>query len=118
MGFKTYRVADKPLPKPSVEGKSSPRNEKENKYDSDKFVSPLEQECEKKFTYYGNGTIVGDEYTINLLNLNDYELREARKAVYQQLQHLDKETIKLVYMNEQDEEYQPYYNVIKWYVNG
>ncbi len=91
---------------------------KENKYDSDKFVSPLEQECEKKFTYYGNGTIVGDEYTINLLNLNDYELREARKAVYQQLQHLDKETIKLVYMNEQDEEYQPYYNVIKWYVNG
>ena len=77
-----------------------------------------EEECEKKFAYYGNGTIVGDEYTINLLNLNDYELREARRAVYQQLQHLDKETIKLVYMNEQDEEYQPYYNVIKWYVNG
>lgn len=33
MGFKTYRVADKPLPKPSVEGKSSPRYDKENKYD-------------------------------------------------------------------------------------
>jgi hypothetical protein len=26
-------VADKPLPKPSVEGKSSPRYDKENKYD-------------------------------------------------------------------------------------
>ena len=33
MGFKTYRVADKPLPKPSAEGKSSPRYDKENKYD-------------------------------------------------------------------------------------
>lgn len=33
MGFKTYRVADKPLPKPSAEEKSSPRYDKENKYD-------------------------------------------------------------------------------------
>ena len=33
LDFKTYRVADKPLPKPSVEGKSSPRYDKENKYD-------------------------------------------------------------------------------------
>lgn len=33
MGFKTYRVADKPLPKPSVEGKSSSRDEKEHEYD-------------------------------------------------------------------------------------
>ena len=55
------------------------RKNPDKTYDSDKFVSPLEQECEKKFTYYGNGTIVGDEYTINLLNLNDYELREARR---------------------------------------
>lgn len=55
------------------------RKNPDKTYDSDKFVSQLEQECEKKFTYYGNGTIVGDEYTINLLNLNDYELREARR---------------------------------------
>lgn len=33
MGFKTYRVADKPLPKPSAEGTWSPRYDKENKYD-------------------------------------------------------------------------------------
>ena len=33
LGFKTYRVADKPLPKPSVEGKSLTRYDKENKYD-------------------------------------------------------------------------------------
>ena len=33
MAFKTCCVADKPLPKPSVEGKSSPRYDKENKYD-------------------------------------------------------------------------------------
>ena len=31
--FKPCCVADKPLPKPSVEGKSSPRYDKENKYD-------------------------------------------------------------------------------------
>ena len=33
MGFKTYRVADKPLPKPSAEGTWLPRDEKEHEYD-------------------------------------------------------------------------------------
>lgn len=91
---------------------------KENDYDVEKFVSPLNPDCENTFTYYANGKIEGDKYTIDLLNLDSYELREARRAVYQQLQGMDKDTIKLVYMNEYDGEYPAYYNVIKWYVNN
>ncbi len=88
---------------------------KDNNYDKEKFVSPLDEQCEDKFTYYADGKIVGDDYTIDLLNLNDYELKNARKAVIKKLQNLDKDTINLVYMNEEDEEYQPYFNVIKWF---
>ena len=72
-------------------------------------------DCEKKFTYYANGKIDGDDYTIGLLNLNDYELRNARKSVVRGLQGLDKETVQMIYMDETQEEHPPYYNVIKWY---
>ncbi|WP_294900356.1 retron system putative HNH endonuclease [uncultured Eubacterium sp.] len=88
---------------------------KGNKYDADKFVSPLQKDCEEKFTYYPNGQIVGDEYTIELLNLNAYELKNARRAVMKQLQGFDKDAIDTYYMNEEDGQYLPYYNVIKWY---
>lgn len=89
---------------------------KGNDYDQKQFVSPLNPECENQFNYYPNGTIEGDEYTINLLNLNDYELREARRATYCKLQGLDKDTIQLIYINGQ-EEYPAYYDVIKWYLD-
>ena len=89
---------------------------KENDYDETRFVSPLNPDCEDKFTYYPNGTIEGDSYTIDLLNLNDYELREARKAVYKKLQGLNRDMIEMVYVNNQ-EEYPVYYDVIKWYMN-
>lgn len=90
-------------------------NTKGNKYDADKFISPLHEDCEDKFTYYADGKIVGDDYTIGLLNLNTYELKNARKAVIKQLQYLDKDTIETCYMNEEDGQYMPYYNVIKWF---
>ena len=90
-------------------------NKKENQYDPQKFVSPLDEDCEEKFTYHGDGKIVGDKYTIDLLNLNAYELRNARKSVMKKLQFLDKETIEMCYMNEEDGKYQAYYNVIKWF---
>ncbi len=90
-------------------------NKKGNSYDAEKFVSPLDRDCETKFTYYADGKIAGDEYTIDLLNLNAYELRNARKSVIRELQYLDKDTIEICYMNDEDKEYQPYYNVIKWY---
>ena len=67
-----------------------------------------------KFSYFANGEIVGDEYTINLLGLNHYDLKSARQAVYKMLQGMDKETIAMVYMDENDVR-MPYYDVLKWY---
>lgn len=88
---------------------------KKSFYDENKFVSPLNRQCEEKFTYYVDGRIAGDDYTIDLLNLNAYELKNARKAVIRSLQYLDKDTIQECYMNEETQEYPPYYNVIKWF---
>ncbi|MGN0506956.1 MAG: retron system putative HNH endonuclease [Lachnospiraceae bacterium] len=90
---------------------------KGNEYDSEKFVSPLYPECEEKFSYYPNGSIVGDDYTIGILNLNSYQLRKAREAVYKSIMYMEKEDIIQVYMNEQNE-LMPFVNVIKWYVNS
>ena len=90
-------------------------NKKDNKYDEKQFVSPLDENCEKKFTYFANGEIIGDDYTIGLLNLNAYELKNARKSVIRALQGLSKDIIKECYMNEENEIYEPYYNVIKWF---
>lgn len=90
-------------------------NKKGNSYDVKQFISPLDETCEDKFTYYPSGKITGDEYTIGLLNLNAYKLKNARKSVIRELQYLDKDTIEACYMNNEDETYQPYYNVIKWF---
>ena len=90
-------------------------NKKGNNYDPQNFVSPLDEDCEDKFTYYPDGKIVGDEYTIDLLNLNAYELKNARKAVMKKLQCFTKEDIEICYMNEDDGKYPAYYNVIKWF---
>lgn len=90
---------------------------KGNKYAAEQFISPLDENCEKQFTYYADGIVEGNTYTIGLLNLNDYELKEARKGVIKQLQGLDKEQISMIYMDENAEEYEPFYNVIKWYWN-
>lgn len=62
-----------------------------------------------------DGSIDGDIYTIDLLNLDDYELKNARKAVVRSLQSLSKEDILKIYMNEDGDEYPAFFNVIKWY---
>lgn len=101
----------------SCNNKNTCGNAKGSKYEADKFVSPLSLDCEDKFDYCLDGLIEGDKYTIDdVLNLNEYELRNARRNVLRYLQSMDKETIKDVFMNNQ-EEYPPYYNVIKWYYN-
>ncbi|MDO4554254.1 MAG: retron system putative HNH endonuclease [Lachnospiraceae bacterium] len=92
-------------------------SKKGNEYDESKFVSPLQPECEKVFSYYPDGIIDGDDYTISLLNLNDSELRGARRAVYKSLMKMDYETIKLVYCQPEQEELPPFYNVIQWYLS-
>lgn len=92
-------------------------SKKGNSYDADQFISPLDERCENIFTYYPDGLMEGNQYTIDLLNLNEFGLKNARRAVYKKLQQLDKETIAMVYMDEEDEEFQPFLNVIKWYCN-
>ncbi|MCI9149658.1 MAG: TIGR02646 family protein [Lachnospiraceae bacterium] len=88
---------------------------KENDYDAKRFISPLNDLCENNFTYHLDGSIDGDIYTIDLLNLDDYELKNARKAVVRSLQSLSKEDILKIYMNEDGDEYPAFFNVIKWY---
>lgn len=74
-----------------------------------------EPKCGDMFTYYPDGIVEGNQYTIDLLNLNAYELREARKAVYKTIMSLNIETIELIYCKN-NEKLSPYYNVIKWFV--
>ena len=88
---------------------------KENDYDESKFISPLNPECEEIFTYLPDGTMEGDYYTLNLLNLNSYRLKEARKAVYGILESLDTETIRLIY-SEDNEQLEQFMNVVRWYI--
>lgn len=90
-------------------------SKKQNNYDANQFVSPLDETCEDVFTYYLDGVIEGNQYTIDLLNLNDYELRNARKAVCKALHGLDKQVIEMTYLEEGMEECQPFLNIIKWY---
>lgn len=88
---------------------------KENDYDESRFVSPLNPKCEEIFTYLPDGTIEGDDYTINLLNLNSYRLKEARKAVFCILESCDIDTIKLIYP-ENDMKLEQFINVVRWYL--
>ncbi|WP_405739190.1 hypothetical protein, partial [Anaerovibrio slackiae] len=62
-----------------------------------------------------NGVIDGDDYTIELLNLNSYRLKRAREAIYTTIQELDEETIRLIYQDDGDK-LSPFINVVKWYI--
>lgn len=89
--------------------------QKENDYDEKQFISPLNPACEDKFSYFPNGVIDGDDYTIKLLNLNSYRLKRAREAIYTTIQELDEETIHLIYQDDGDK-LSPFINVVKWYI--
>lgn len=90
---------------------------KGNDYEVSEFISPLNPECEDTFIYYPDGEMEGNDYTIGLLNLNSYELKEARKAVYHTLSKLDKSAIEMIYCQD-DENLSPFHNVIKWVVKN
>ncbi len=98
-------------------GEKTCGKKKDNEYDETQFVSPLEPECEEAFSYLPNGQIEGNRYTIDLLNLDSYKLRQAREAVYRTIMYMSKEDIKLIFCNEDDEKLQPFINVVKWYLN-
>lgn len=90
---------------------------KGNDHEASEFISPLNPKCEEVFIYYPDGVMEGNKYTIDLLNLNSYELKEARKAVYRTLSTLDKSTIEMIYCQD-DEKLSPFYNVIRWVVKN
>lgn len=88
---------------------------KENNYDEKKFISPLNPACEDIFNYFPNGVIDGDVYTTELLNLNSHRLRQAREAIYNTIQELDEESIRIIYPDD-GEKLPPFVNVVKWYI--
>ena len=88
---------------------------KENDYDEKKFIFPLNPVCEDIFSYFPNGVIDGDVYTTELLNLNSHRLKQAREAIYNTIQELDEELIRLIYP-EDGEKLPPFINVVKWYI--
>lgn len=101
----------------SCNNKNTCGSKKGNEYDAESFVSPLNPVCEDVFTYYPDGVVEGNQYTIDLLNLNAYELKEARKAVYRTIKDFDKETIELIYCKEEGT-LPAYYNVISWFIKN
>lgn len=90
---------------------------KDNDYDANRFVSPLNMKCESVFAYYPNGEIDGDEYTIELLNLNSFRLKQARESVYKELEKLDLDMINQIYPEDADC-FGAFYDVVRWYVDN
>ena len=93
---------------------------KKNQYD-EMFVSPLENDCESHFAYYPNGEVVPQttkgDYTIKILNLNTYRLREARKACYQLCEsYHDDEMVKTVFLQpDENNQLQPHADIVKYF---
>lgn len=62
---------------------------KGNKFD-ERFISPLDNDCERHFKYALDGTIIGvtesGRITIDLLNLNSYALKAMRRSVLRSCQ--------------------------------
>lgn len=81
---------------------------KENNYDENLFVSPLEDNCEKEFVFYPNGQIEGvgqrGKYTCETLNLDTYELRRARRDQYKTCEsYKDPEMVYLYFLTPDEE---------------
>ena len=110
-GAKSKRTLDYSNLVASCNAKNSCGNVKENEYDGMQFISPLNKECEDIFSYQPDGYISGDDYTISTLNLNSYELRNARKAIYKEILYMSNEDIRLSYCSNEDE-YFPFCDVI------
>lgn len=90
---------------------------KDNEYDAGYFISPVQVDCEDRFSYDPDGYMKGDEYTISLLNLNSYKLRMARRAIYKEIFNLTEDDIRLIYCSN-SEEYWPFSNVIFWFLKN
>lgn len=67
---------------------------KGSRYDESLFISPLQENCSEHFRFLDDGQIEGvtnsGKYTIDLLNLNCYSLRQARRALLHELRDASK----------------------------
>ena len=87
------------------------------------FISPLDEHCEDHFKYTPDGSIVGTTtsgvYTCDLLNLNAYELKQARKALIKICRsYHNKDNVMNYYLHDQDTgNLRPFSDVIEYYCN-
>lgn len=92
---------------------SSCGRQKDNNYDEQLFVSPLEEGCERNFTYYTDGSIdwtsPRGEYTIKLLRLHESAvLKKERSAQYLAVYNLCHCEVEDIYDSEMDEDEEVY----------
>ncbi|MBR4027028.1 MAG: helix-turn-helix domain-containing protein, partial [Lachnospiraceae bacterium] len=91
---------------------------KQNYYDKNLFVSPLDEDSEEHFAFFPNGDIVGltekGDYTIKILGLDSYKLKQARAAVYQVCQYCDEELLNW-YLEMHEGKLEPFIDVIRYY---
>lgn len=63
-------------------------HKKDNEKKLQSFVSPLDEACESQFEFSFVGDITGTtdkgRYTVDLLNVNSYRLKNAREALYEE----------------------------------
>ncbi len=94
---------------------------KQNRFDEALFVSPLQEGCERHFRFFSDGQIEGKtkqgRYTVELLNLNAYRLRQARKAVFEACFYGSKGDAEYIewYLNEDGEELNPFIDMIQYF---
>ena len=94
---------------------------KADEFDLAQFVSPTEENCESHFIFKYNGKIEGitasGKYTIELLNLNHYELVRARKALFDACRKasMGKEYIHTEYILPKDGKLYPFVDMIQFF---
>lgn len=91
-------------------------------YDFKRFVSPIDENCESHYRFKYNGKIEGlteqGKYTIELLNLNAYELVQARKALYDEcclMSQLDKDCFLTEYIKPKDGRLHAFFDMINFF---
>lgn len=96
-------------------------SKKDNQYDENLFVSPLDQDCEEHFAFFPNGEIAGltekGEYTIKVLGLDSYKLTQARASVYRNCELYDKSLLSW-YLEAHEGILEPFADVIRFYVRN
>lgn len=98
---------------------------KGNKYDESKFVSPLDEDCEEHFRFNTDGTIEGitekGKYTVELLNLDCYRLKESRATLYKECcllaKNCGKKQVYDCYIKENDGKYPRHIDMVEYFYN-